>query len=266
MLATAFLSIGAGAEVAQGGFGRLWATLKPLFDAFASIAGRILGALEPVLAVAAELLEGLVGAVVRAGPAFAEVFGRLGEFVGRLAQALEPLVPVIVGVFEDWLDAVLELLPPFAELAGAVADALVPALQLAVGVWAVFQESINQTIGLVTTLARVLNKFLIPQFEFWAWLLGKLTKGMGELFGIDMDKQASFKMDTKVTPGRGPAAPRPGGMEHISALWDRVAAASRLVGGAKDPQQEANGLLEKILDKQQDTVDAVKDIKPAITH
>lgn len=266
-LLSLFLGLGAAGEVAQNGIGGLFATIKPLLEVFSNLVSQVFSALQPLLAVAAQVFEGIVSQVAAVVPQVAAFVGQLAGVLTTVADALAPLVPLILQVFGQWLDAVMSLLPPLGDLIGALAEVLVPVIQLLVAAWMIFQTQITVSIRIVGLLARVLNFVLVPVLKAVAFLLNGIVAALAFLMGVDLSKKAPPKLDMKGLEGhgtRGPLAPRPGGFEEVGAMFTRLALASRLMGGAKSPEEQAVDHLAAIRQNTAETRDEVRGKKPDV--
>jgi hypothetical protein len=259
-LATVFLSVGAGAEVLQGGLGRLWKAVQPLLDGFMKLGAQLMKALEPILALAVKIFEGVVAAIVKAGPTVEQWIGQLAGSIEKLARGFSDLEPLIAAVFEGWLKGAMEVLPPMADLAESLARIAVDLGRVV----AIF-EGLPKWVKMLAQAA-VEATLVVTQLKLMAYALHEIADLIGWITGEEFDeRKMKLKIDTpKAEPGRGEAPKKVGGQEQFAALWDRLALASRNMG--QSPEEKALTWLEKIFGKAGEIANGVKNIKPDIRN
>ncbi len=251
-VATAMAGIAVGTEVAENGFGGLFAALKPVFDTFMQFATQIAEAFKPVLDVVVNVFKAIWQAIQPVIPALMEMVTLIGGALAQAVVALQPAILAIVEAFSGIMQALAPLLPIVGQLIASFVQALTPVLQLVAGLLTGLMKILEPVITLFVKVAEVVLKIVKPALDAVAFVLDKVARALAFLFGIDLDKQKKAvegmaEATKKMAEGaRTELTPKSFGFESLSAAYDRIAIAGMkaTAGMGKSPAERQVELAE----------------------
>ena len=257
--------LAAGLLVAQDGLGGLFTQLRPLLDVLKDFGAQLMEAFAPLQAVGTELFGSLVAAIkplLSAVGSIAVALAPVVKMLMELASGVLKLVALNLQMVAMWVNVFLAALAPVLDVLKILSDVLVTS-------FAILGDYLQRTLKLLAPFEDMLKKLaktvmtvVLTPLRMLAEVLNLIAKGMASVLGIDLSKKE--KPEQAASPGRGPAAPRAGGFEAITAAYDRITQASLAASFGKSPQEITNDLLGNANEKLDGIKTAIDNKPPAV--
>lgn len=227
-----FASLTAGAAAFAGAIGTALGgpALGAVFATITTVLGAVLGTFVSITAAAATVQGGLQ----RLWEIIKPLIDTLKEAGAKMAVAFEPLLPELEEIFRSFIDG---LIPAVRSFAATLID-LAPTIIECVRALAAFAQMCVRVLEVWEKMSRHLRNFLLPELRLFAMLMGKLRDN-GVLPEPESRPPSTMSGSTSTLP------PRLGGMESITAAWDRIAQMSIAATVGKSPAEITNDKLDE---------------------